>query len=559
MALARPRSRGGARDSKGKAALPVPAGGHARDVPRAALRGGDDHRAFRAFVVVRHRRRRLEPDADSVRVFPVAHVFPSGRGRRRGLRFLRDAPGGERRFPVLRRAGRGRDARRARGVSRRAMGAVFGVVGHGRVRVRGRRPVRVGGRPNPPRARERRDPPPVGRAHDPVHLGQARGYRSRPPLDRRGALVAADKPRFVRDRVQRAPRGGPRLDGGLPREAGQRAVRARGGRAPAAPVRGARSDLRRRRLQRAEDAAAPASAHRRRRRDLAGVRAGRRGEGRGEDDDRKDARDVGVGTSRKGKGFFDDEEGFLSVGLFRFFFASANPRRRRRREPARRVLRPRIFRRRASPRLGGRLRRARRGQPPRALRVSGQGRALRRAPRHHLARLARPRLGVHDLVHDGETREAPLAADVFRPRRGRRLRRRKAFLRDRDLGTRRAFRAASPAGSGRGAPRIFSRRRVRRVRRRRGVVFEPAQTRARRGRPPAAHRPRVRRARRRRARLVAGRRADPRARRSRARRRRLRQRGRARARRVAVRVRVRERGDARGNGAVRRRGRGRRR
>lgn len=181
MALARPRSRGGARDSKGKAALPVPAGGHARDVPRAALRGGDDHRAFRAFVVVRHRRRRLEPDADSVRVFPVAHVFPSGRGRRRGLRFLRDAPGGERRFPVLRRAGRGRDARRARGVSRRAMGAVFGVVGHGRVRVRGRRPVRVGGRPNPPRARERRDPPPVGRAHDPVHLGQARGYRSRPP------------------------------------------------------------------------------------------------------------------------------------------------------------------------------------------------------------------------------------------------------------------------------------------------------------------------------------------------------------------------------------------
>ena len=57
MALARPRSRGCARDSKGKAALPVPAGGHARDVPRAALRGGDDHRAFRAFVVVRHRRR----------------------------------------------------------------------------------------------------------------------------------------------------------------------------------------------------------------------------------------------------------------------------------------------------------------------------------------------------------------------------------------------------------------------------------------------------------------------------------------------------------------------
>jgi hypothetical protein len=57
LALARPRSRGCARDSKGKAALPVPAGGHARDVPRAALRGGDDHRAFRAFVVVRHRRR----------------------------------------------------------------------------------------------------------------------------------------------------------------------------------------------------------------------------------------------------------------------------------------------------------------------------------------------------------------------------------------------------------------------------------------------------------------------------------------------------------------------
>ena len=222
----------------------------------------------------------------------------------------------------------------------------------------------------------------MGRAHDPVHLGQARGGRPVGGVGRRGPRRGwAKKKPSVRDRVQRAPRGGPRLDGGLPREAGQRAVRARGGGSAAAPVRRARPRVRRRGLQRAKNAAAPAAPHRRRRRDRPGAQAGRRGESARAREERDDgirrARVVGVwtrgdGASNEGlrvgknQSAFDDTRSKRFVVFARRAVAGWLLRFRRRRRLRRRLATfhgssPRgVFRRRAPPGLGGRLRRAHR-------------------------------------------------------------------------------------------------------------------------------------------------------------------------------------------------------